>query len=129
MVHVAGERAALERFAASVADVLTRGDADLVERGLGRLGQVDIALAGVLGGAGDILGHVHELLVLGSKVRLGAELDDGGLVAIDSHTDATLASGSIGARLHLALELLAQQVFGGLLVAAGLGECLLALHH
>src|SRR5690606_26342360 len=80
-------------------------------------------------GLGDGFGEGDEVLVLGDEVGLGIDLDDGRAVAGLGEGDAALGGHAVGLLVGLGQAGLAQRLGGGVDVAAGLGERLLAFHH
>src|SRR5690606_14941458 len=80
-------------------------------------------------GLGDGFGEGDEVLVLGDEVGLGVDLDDSRAVARLRERDAALGGDAVGLLVGLGQAGLAQRLGGGVDVAAGLGERLLALHH
>src|SRR5690606_8278818 len=71
----------------------------------------------------------NEVLILGDEVGLGVDLDDRGAVALRREGNAALGGDAVGLLVGLGQARLAQRLGGGVDVAAGLGEGLLALHH
>src|SRR3546814_8018421 len=69
-----------------------------------------------------------DLGVLGDEVGLGVDLDQHGLAGFPGHRDAALGGDAAGLLVGLGQARLAQQLGGGIDVAAGLGQRLLAFH-
>src|SRR5690606_39190647 len=80
-------------------------------------------------GVGHGLAEAQEVLVLADEVGFAVDLDDGGAVALLGEGDAAFGGDTVGLLVGLGQARLAQRFGGGVDVAAGLGERLLALHH
>src|SRR5690606_30327670 len=80
---------------------------------------------------GDLVGESGEVLVARDEVGLGVDLDDHaeGLVVSRGGGDDALGGLAVGALVGDLLTLLAEDLDGGVEVAVGFGEGLLAVHH
>ena len=129
VVEVRRERATFEHGAAREGKVLAGLQANhidlVVHRLVGgdRTGRVGECMRG------DGARHCPKLLVARGEVGLRADLDDRSLAVAHGKDNASLASGAVGARVHLALHLLADDLLSRLHVTVGLDERVLALAH